>query len=144
VHGFGFSYGLSENFQFAGTHLLVSLFAFNVGIEVGQLLVLALMLPLLAALSVTCCEGASAVIVLVRACRAYRLALDDRPRRRALAVTVAATGRARPRDRGTLAGSHRSCRGPDSACFSSASGRQHPPGAPSDSTQSRRAVPKRL
>jgi hypothetical protein len=47
VHGFGFSYGLSENFQFAGTHLLVSLFAFNVGIELGQLLVLALMLPLL-------------------------------------------------------------------------------------------------
>jgi hypothetical protein len=50
VHGFGFSYGLSENFQFAGTHLLVSLFAFNVGIELGQLLVLALMLPLLAML----------------------------------------------------------------------------------------------
>src|SRR5207249_2517900 len=28
VHGFGFSYGLQENLQFAGTHLLVSLFAF--------------------------------------------------------------------------------------------------------------------
>ena len=26
VHGFGFSYGLQENFQYAGTHLLVSLF----------------------------------------------------------------------------------------------------------------------
>jgi hypothetical protein len=48
VHGFGFSYGLQENFQFAGTHLLVSLFAFNVGIELGQLLVLAVMLPALA------------------------------------------------------------------------------------------------
>jgi len=45
VHGFGFSYGLQENLQFAGTHLLVSLFAFNVGIEIGQLLVLAVMLP---------------------------------------------------------------------------------------------------
>ena len=48
AHGFGFSYGLQENFQFAGTHLLVSLFAFNVGIEIGQILVLAVMLPALA------------------------------------------------------------------------------------------------
>jgi hypothetical protein len=48
VHGFGFSYGLKENLQFAGRHLLVSLFSFNVGIEIGQLLVLAVMLPVLA------------------------------------------------------------------------------------------------
>ena len=48
VHGFGFSYGLQENFQFAGDHLLVSLFAFNVGIEIGQMLVLVFMLPALA------------------------------------------------------------------------------------------------
>jgi len=41
VHGFGFSYGLSENFQFAGAHLLVSLLAFNLGIELMQLMVLA-------------------------------------------------------------------------------------------------------
>jgi hypothetical protein len=47
VHGFGFSYGLQENLQFAGTHLLVSLFAFNIGIEMGQLLVLAFMLSAL-------------------------------------------------------------------------------------------------
>jgi hypothetical protein len=47
VHGFGFSYGLQENLQFAGTHLLVSLFAFNIGIEMGQMLVLAFMLPAL-------------------------------------------------------------------------------------------------
>ena len=47
VHGFGFSYGLQENLQFAGTHLLVSLFAFNAGIEMGQLLVLSAMLPAL-------------------------------------------------------------------------------------------------
>jgi hypothetical protein len=48
VHGFGFSYGLRQDLQFAGTHLLVALFAFNVGIEIGQILVLAVMLPLLA------------------------------------------------------------------------------------------------
>jgi hypothetical protein len=47
VHGFGFSYGLQENLQFAGTHLLAALFAFNVGIELGQLAVLVLMLPAL-------------------------------------------------------------------------------------------------
>jgi hypothetical protein len=47
VHGFGFSYGLQENLQFAGNHLLVSLFAFNIGIEIGQLLVLSIMLPAL-------------------------------------------------------------------------------------------------
>jgi hypothetical protein len=48
VHGFGFSYALGHQLQFAGSHLLVSLFSFNVGIEVGQLLVLAMMLPALA------------------------------------------------------------------------------------------------
>jgi hypothetical protein len=50
VHGFGFSYGLKENLQFAGRHLLVSLFSFNVGIEIGQVLVLVVMLPALALL----------------------------------------------------------------------------------------------
>jgi HupE / UreJ protein len=48
VHGFGFSYALQQQLQFAGSHLLVSLFSFNVGIELGQLFVLTLMLPALA------------------------------------------------------------------------------------------------
>jgi hypothetical protein len=48
VHGFGFSYGLKQELQFAGNNLLVSLFSFNIGIEIGQILVLALMLPALA------------------------------------------------------------------------------------------------
>jgi len=48
VHGFGFSYALGQQLQFAGSHLLVSLFSFNVGIEIGQLMVLAVMLPALA------------------------------------------------------------------------------------------------
>ncbi len=43
VHGFGFSYALKENLQFAGSHLLVSLLAFNVGIEIGQLFLLTAM-----------------------------------------------------------------------------------------------------
>jgi hypothetical protein len=45
VHGFGFSFALANDLQFAGSHLLLSLLAFNVGIELGQLLVLALVWP---------------------------------------------------------------------------------------------------
>ncbi|MEZ5419762.1 MAG: HupE/UreJ family protein [Vicinamibacterales bacterium] len=48
VHGFGFSFALRESLQFAGSHLLTSLLAFNVGVELGQLLVLLLLMPLLA------------------------------------------------------------------------------------------------
>ena len=47
VHGFGFSFALRETLQFAGSHLLTSLLAFNVGVEAGQLFVLALLVPAL-------------------------------------------------------------------------------------------------
>jgi len=47
VHGFGFSFALRENLQFAGNHLLTSLLSFNVGVEIGQLLVLVAMIPVL-------------------------------------------------------------------------------------------------
>ena len=47
VHGFGFAFMLQSQFQFAGSHLLVSLLAFNVGIEVAQLLVLVAAMSLL-------------------------------------------------------------------------------------------------
>ena len=50
VHGFGFSFALRESLQFAGSHLLTSLLAFNVGVELGQLLVLLVLLPVLALL----------------------------------------------------------------------------------------------
>ena len=50
IHGFGFSFALRDTLQFAGSHLLVSLVSFNVGIELGQLAVLIVMLPLLALL----------------------------------------------------------------------------------------------
>jgi hypothetical protein len=42
VHGFGFSFALRESLQFAGAHLATSLLAFNVGVELGQLVVIAL------------------------------------------------------------------------------------------------------
>ena len=47
VHGLGFSFALRESLQFAGSHLLTSLLSFNAGVELGQLLVLALMVPAL-------------------------------------------------------------------------------------------------
>jgi hypothetical protein len=47
VHGFGFSFALRETLQFAGSHLLTALLAFNVGVEIGQLLVLAVLVPAL-------------------------------------------------------------------------------------------------
>jgi hypothetical protein len=47
VHGFGFSFALRETLQFAGSHLLTSLLSFNVGVELGQLLVLVLLVLLL-------------------------------------------------------------------------------------------------
>lgn len=47
VHGFGFSFALKETMQFAGSHLLTSLFSFNVGVEIGQVLVLLVLVPAL-------------------------------------------------------------------------------------------------
>src|SRR5882757_8366394 len=50
VHGFGFAFALRESFQFAGDHLLTALFAFNIGVELGQLAVLVVLIPALALL----------------------------------------------------------------------------------------------
>ena len=47
VHGFGFSFALRQSLQFAGNHLLTSLLSFNVGVELGQLLVLLVLIPVL-------------------------------------------------------------------------------------------------
>lgn len=47
VHGFGFSYAFRDSLQFAGAHLVTALAAFNVGIELAQLFVLTLAVPVL-------------------------------------------------------------------------------------------------
>ena len=47
VHGFGFSFALRDTMQLAGSHLLTSLLSFNVGVELGQLAVLAVLVPAL-------------------------------------------------------------------------------------------------
>jgi hypothetical protein len=48
VHGFAFSFALRDSMQFAGTHLLTALLSFNVGVEAGQVLVVAVAIPVLA------------------------------------------------------------------------------------------------
>ncbi len=47
VHGFGFSFALRQSLQFAGTHLATSLVAFNIGVELGQIVVLLVAVPAL-------------------------------------------------------------------------------------------------
>ena len=47
VHGFGFSFLFSETLQFAGGHLFSSLLAFNIGVELGQIFILILIIPVL-------------------------------------------------------------------------------------------------
>jgi HupE / UreJ protein len=50
VYGFGFSFALGQSLQFAGSHLLTSVLSFNAGIALGQLFVLALLIPVLSLL----------------------------------------------------------------------------------------------
>lgn len=45
VHGFAFSFALRQSLQFAGAHLAASLVSFNVGVELGQIAVLAVAVP---------------------------------------------------------------------------------------------------
>lgn len=47
IHGFGFSFLLTDSLQFAGRHLITSLLAFNVGVELGQIAVLLVAVPVL-------------------------------------------------------------------------------------------------
>jgi hypothetical protein len=47
VHGFGFSFALQQDLQLAGDHYLLSLASFNVGVEIGQLIFLVAVVPIL-------------------------------------------------------------------------------------------------
>ena len=48
VHGAGFAFALRESLQFAGSHVVSALLAFNMGVELGQVVALLLLLPLVA------------------------------------------------------------------------------------------------
>ena len=47
VYGFGLSFGLRKTLQFGGSHSLASILSFNAGVELGQLLLLGLFIPLI-------------------------------------------------------------------------------------------------
>ncbi len=47
IYGFGFSFALRQALQFAGSHVLVSVLSFNIGLELGLVLVLAAFIPAL-------------------------------------------------------------------------------------------------
>lgn len=64
VHGFGFSFLLRERLQFAGSHLLTSLLAFNLGVELGQLLVLLILIPALGFLFTRVVQERMGIIIL--------------------------------------------------------------------------------
>jgi hypothetical protein len=72
IHGFGFSFALRDTMQLAGSHLLLSLVSFNLGVEIGQVAVLAVLIP---ALTV-----------------AFRLVLPERTGTIVLSAIVAHTG----------------------------------------------------
>ena len=44
-HGLGFAIALQESLQFAGSHPIAALAAYNIGLELGTLIILAIVLP---------------------------------------------------------------------------------------------------
>jgi hypothetical protein len=105
VHGFGFSFALREQLQFAGTHLLTSLLAFNVGVEIAQVVVI-----VSAATAVTLAFRRSRPrawrpIVVSAGRRAHGLGLAARARRGVVAVSLAGSLGGRPDGRRDLVGS---------------------------------------
>lgn len=64
VHGFGFASALGETLQLAQGQVLAALVAFNLGVELGQLLVLAVLLPIAVAAFGRVANERIAVIVL--------------------------------------------------------------------------------
>lgn len=145
VHGFGFSFALRETLQFAGSHLLTSLLSFNVGVELGQLLVLLLLLPLLELLRRSAVERLGAIVLSALVAHTAWHWLAERsetfaeytvawpvadllpgaswPWLAVAAMLLAIALRARRRDASATA------RGPRAACPESLRGAQRPAGA---------------
>jgi hypothetical protein len=45
VHGFGFAFALRDALQFAGGHPIAALLSFNIGLELGQIIILSIVVP---------------------------------------------------------------------------------------------------
>lgn len=63
IHGVGFAFALRETLQFAGAHFVTALISFNVGVELGQLVVIAILAPALGAVFRFVCAERTGVIV---------------------------------------------------------------------------------
>ena len=95
IHGFGFSFLLRQRLQFAGDHLVTSLLAFNVGVEIGQLAVLLVTIPALVLLFRYVVAERIGHDPAVGARRAHRVALGRRSRHGAADVSASRNSRCR-------------------------------------------------
>jgi hypothetical protein len=50
IHGFGFAFTLQDTLQFAGDRLITALVAFNLGVELGQLALIVILVPVVSLL----------------------------------------------------------------------------------------------
>ena len=50
AHGFGFAFALRDALQYAGGHPIAALLSFNIGLELGQVIILAIAVPMFALL----------------------------------------------------------------------------------------------
>jgi hypothetical protein len=62
-HGLGFAIALQETLQFAGSHPIAALVAFNVGLELGTIIILAISLPALNLLFTSVVSERAGIIV---------------------------------------------------------------------------------
>jgi hypothetical protein len=67
VHGFGFAFALRDAIQYAGGHRIVALLSYNAGLELGQVTILAIAVPLLGLLFTKMSERAGTIVVSVLA-----------------------------------------------------------------------------
>jgi hypothetical protein len=63
VHGFGFAFAFRDALQFAGGHPIAALLSFNLGLELGQLIILSIVVPMFALLFTELVTERAGVIV---------------------------------------------------------------------------------
>ncbi len=71
-HGLGFAIALQDTLQFAGSHPIAALVAYNVGLELGTLIILAIVLPAANLLFTQAVAERAGIIVVVGARRPRR------------------------------------------------------------------------
>jgi len=63
AHGFGFAFALRDALQFAGGHPLAALLSFNIGLELGQIIILAIVVPAFGLLFTQVAERAGTIVI---------------------------------------------------------------------------------